>query len=121
MIVVERPTLFHAQCLVTGRGDPEHGPYIDLVRDFDFVHQGRMYVSVGAVRQMAKLLEEPDRQIHEVLTETAEELLSENERLRKENEDLSRQLDAIDALESAGFQTRQRKQTKRKEPVHAQA
>ena len=56
MIVVDVPRLFNAQCLVLKRSDPERGPYIDLLRDFDMAHQGRMYVSRVAVESMAREL-----------------------------------------------------------------
>lgn len=58
MFVVERPTLFHPQCLVSKRADDKHGPYIDLGRDFDHDHQGRMYISAVSVRAMETTLDE---------------------------------------------------------------
>ena len=84
MNVVDVPRLFNAQCLVLKRSDPERGPYIDLLRDFDMAHQGRMYVSRVAVESMARklgLLSGDEADLRGRVAELEAELVEANEEL----------------------------------------
>jgi len=47
-----------AQCLITKRADEDRGPYLDLLREFDINHQGRMYISRSAVEDMVSAFSE---------------------------------------------------------------
>ena len=111
MIAVPTPTLFHPQCMVTKRADPERGPYVDLLRDFDMDHQGRMYVSRVAVEDMAATLGLPGKAEAERLAEAERELEDARARIAQLEEELSAQdtvIQAIDTLESAEFRARKR-------------
>jgi hypothetical protein len=48
--VVPKPTLFHAQCAIKRKADI---PCVDLGFDFDLDHQGRFYISLDAVTDLA--------------------------------------------------------------------
>lgn len=122
MIAVDHPTLFHPQCLVTKRADPKFGPYVDLLKDFDHDHQGRMYVSRVAVETMAKTLGLPSSdEVEELRVKVAEkdarlqELEGEIESLR-EFEKAARY-----TVEHMGQKVRKKpgRPPKPKEPTHA--
>lgn len=97
MIVVDVPRLFNAQCLVTKRSDPERGPYIDLLRDFDMDHQGRMYISRLAVESMARKLG---------LISGDEDLLRDRvAELERQLEEAQRELESLREFEQAANYT----------------
>lgn len=109
MILVERPTLTPARCLVTGKADDKSGPYIDLLRDFDPADAfGRMYVSRQAVFDMASYYGLPTPGEFEVVQEERDEALSRIDELEEEISRTDSVLDAIDVIESDRFKARRR-------------
>lgn len=109
MIAVDAPVLFNAQCLVTRRSDPERGPYVDLLRDFDIDHRGRMYISRVAVQEMARTLG--------LITGEEQQLREENERLQAELEDVRAELESLQEFErSANYTLEHFGQKVRKKP-----
>lgn len=118
MIVVETPTLFHPQCLVTKRGDAEHGPYVDLLRDFDVDHQGRMYVSERAVEQMASALGHPTLSEAQELRTKVEELETRLAEAEAELSTAQTTIDAVHVLEHSGYKRREPRKPRKE--THAQ-
>lgn len=117
MYPIVTPTLTPAQCMLLKKGDV---PCFDLLRDFDFDHDGRIYLSVSAVEDLAA-------QIGLVPVETGEarvaELEAQVELLLAELEDERRVNSAIDVLESRDFTARRKAgrpktKTAPKEAIH---
>ena len=103
MQIVPFPTLSPAQCLLTRKGGV---PCVDLGNDFDFDHQGRMYLAVSACRDLGRLvgLVDPEGDLvknlqaaHDRITELEEQLESE-----------ARFREALDVIESADFRARKK-------------
>lgn len=90
MFLVDRPMLAPGICMFTGTNA---GPLIDLGRDFDIQHEGRMYVKASFAMEMAELAGAPSRKTvndalgeNEVLKMRVAELERENRELREFNE-----------------------------------
>ena len=102
MWIVDHPTLTPSCCMFTLKAGV---PCIDFGKDFDFNHQGRMYVSVTTARDMGKLvgLVEPEDQTDEVGRLTAE-----LKQARAELEELREFKAAVDVIESQEFRARKK-------------
>ena len=115
------PPFVPGMCLVTKQGG--EGPYVDLGRDFDYDHVGRMYIHHSAVRDMHSLLltnpelaemygeSDKDRELKEARQQIAD--------LQAAFEAQQRELDAIYVLKNSGSFTAQKKPGRKpkKEPV----
>lgn len=114
---VETATFVPGQCMFT---DSAKGPFIDLLRDFDDRHVGRMYVQVEFARQLGVLAGLPSldevtelkRLLDEVTTER-DELLEEVESLREFEQS------ARYTVETLGHRIRRKPGPKTKEPQAA--
>ena len=109
MWIVDHPTLTPSCCMLTLKAGV---PCVDFGRDFDFNHQGRMYLSVSIARDIGKLcgLVEPEDQTDEVAR-----LQTELESVRAELEELQRFKAAVDVIESQDFRARKRAGRPKKE------
>jgi hypothetical protein len=103
--IVPHPTLTPSQCLLTKKAGI---PCIDLMRDFDFDHQGRMYLSVSAAMDLGRLVGLVAPEKLEALESENASLTSELDQLRAELEVARAQLSAIDVIESADFRARKK-------------
>ena len=61
MQVVDHAVLWNPMCLVRKTSD---GPMVDLLRDYDPDNQGRIYISVAAVADLAKACDFPTPEEH---------------------------------------------------------
>lgn len=83
--VVPKPTLFHAQCAIKRKGDI---PCVDLGFDFDVDHQGRFYISLDAVNDLALSAGFPTPEELDEAEREAKNARSELEQMRAELEEL---------------------------------
>lgn len=102
LMIIERPILPPGRCAVS-LSDTDPQGFIDTgltLTDFD----PRVIVSVSWVKTTAKKLGlvEPEGDA------SNDELFRENARLRDENAQLNRELEAIDVIESRGFTARKK-------------
>lgn len=102
LMIVERPSLPPAQCAFSLATEDPQG-FIDSrlsMAGTDF----RVIASVTWVKTTAKKLGliEPDGDTDK------DQVFRENQRLREENEQLNRELEAIDVIESRGFTARKK-------------
>lgn len=95
MVIVEKATLAPAMCAITKSAN---GPFIDLLRDFDFDHAGRFYLKTSVVREMAELAGAPK----EGSLSTA---LAENDVLKMRISELERELESLREFERAATYT----------------
>lgn len=105
MFLVEKATLAPAMCAFTKSAE---GPFIDMGRDFDFDHVGRVYLRVSYARELGRFagLVEPDE-----IDRLRSELDEANARVLQLEEELAAAdgvIDAIDVIESRDFRTRRR-------------
>lgn len=111
MFLIQGPPPFvPAQCLVTKKGGDE--PFVDLGRDFDFDHVGRMYVHHSAIRDMWNLVKH--------LYEEDEEVDDRDERIREleeEVEELRKFKESIWVIKSQGMSPQKKPGRKPKEAV----
>ena len=101
---VDKATFAPGECLIT---HSPTGPFIDCQLDFDWRHDGRMYVGYQAVRQMAELFEFVPKDRHEKTLSELDEARKELEAQAEELESLRRFKTQTQAVfESAGFSRR---------------
>lgn len=112
MQIVTQPTLTPSCCLVTKKAGVE---CFDLLRDFDFDHTGRMYISLTSVRDMARMIGMVDPT--EVDQDRVAELEAERDQLAKELEDLRAFRQAVDVIESQEFRARKKAGRPKKEAI----
>ena len=106
-MLVEKPRL--GKCCVTAHTDEGAGPYFDT--NFTTASGERIYVSREGFQKMAEEFEGQLRAAEAV------ELRERIAVLEEENQELSRQFDAIDILASKGYQARKRPGRPAKEKV----
>lgn len=100
--IIDRPVLPPGHCIASFADEDPQGFIDTLITPPDI--DPRIYISVTWVKTTAKKLGlvEPDGDA------PADLLARENRALKVENEALNRQLDAIDVIESRGFQARKK-------------
>lgn len=116
MRIVERAELAPAQCAFT---KSMNGPFVDLLRDFDFDHQGRVYIRVEFVKDLGRLVGMVDVAELDAVLGQVERLEGQVAELEGELEESRRFRDALDVIESEGFRARRKPGRPRKEPVDA--
>lgn len=106
MFRVDTATLAPAMCMFTKSAT---GPFIDLGRDFDFDHVGRVYIREEYARELGRFvgLVDPDA-LGDGEREELEGLRGKVAQLEEEIAELDGALGAIDVLESRDFRARKR-------------
>lgn len=102
MFRVETATLAPAMCAFTKSAK---GPFIDLGRDFDFDHAGRIYIREAYARELGLFVGLVD------LPEESDELERAYERIAVLEDELAVSdgvIEAIDVIESRDFRARKR-------------
>ena len=117
MFLIDGPPPFlPGMCLLTKHNE---GKFIDLDQDFTWDHEGRMYLSVSAVRDMWALC----KHLYENDEERVDELAERDERihqLEREVEELEQVVQSVYVLKQKGFAQQRkpgRKPSTAKEPV----
>lgn len=112
MFIVEGDApLVPGMCLVTKKGPG--GPFVDLGRDFDIDHVGRMYIHISAVRDLWNVVKDryepkgPDPKDVRIAELEAKLGVAE------------KKLEAIYVLKQTGFSTQKKpgRKPKQKEPI----
>lgn len=106
MVIVERAMLAPAMCMLRKTAE---GPFIDLLREFDFDHEGRMYLSVAAARELGVFAGLPSQDSVDAAREAERGLREQVARLERENEELRQFKDAAEyTLHALGTKVRQK-------------
>lgn len=105
MFLVESATLRPALCMFTKSAK---GPFIDLGRDFDFDHDGRIYIRVEYARELGRFVGLTDPEDVEALRVELDSALAEVAHLEEELAQADGVIDAIDVIESRDFRSRKR-------------
>lgn len=114
---VERAELAPAQCLFT---KSHRGPFLDMLRDFDFDHVGRMYVQVEFAKQLGVLAGLPSLDEVASLKQKLAAVSDERDELREEVESLREfEQAATYTVEHMGQKVRRKPGPKAKEPAAA--
>ena len=102
VLIIDRPALLQGMCIAS-LSDEEPQGFIDTGNTSGGL-EPRVVVSVTWVMTTAKKLGliEPDGEADK------DQVFRENQRLREENEQLNRELEAIDVIESRGFTARKK-------------
>lgn len=87
-------------CLITKRND---GPFVDIGRDFDFDHQGRMYISHSAIRDLGHMIGMVDQGELDLKDQELEEIRALNNDLAKQVEKLEKFKQAVTVIKRNGF------------------
>lgn len=105
MFRVEAATLRPAQCMFTRSAN---GPFIDLGRDFDLDHDGRMYIKTSYARELGLFVGLQDPADMDALRFELDAANAEILRLEEELEQADGVINAIDVIESRDFRARKR-------------
>ena len=102
LMIIDRPALPPGRCIASLSDEDPQG-FIDTGNTSGGL-EPRVIVSVNWVKTTAKKLGliEPDGEADK------DQVFRENQRLREENEQLNRELEAIDVIESRGFTARKK-------------
>jgi hypothetical protein len=95
MRIVETAALAPAMCSITKSAN---GPFIDLLRDFDYDHAGRFYIKTSVVREMAEMCGAPREG-------TVDQALGENEVLRMRVAELEAEVASLREFEQSAKYT----------------
>lgn len=122
MQIVERAMQYPAQCFWTFKTDADGGgPWLDLGRDFDERHDGRMYLSVTAAMTFGEAAGMVRPETHEA----ALEQVAQKDAAIAELEEKVRQLEefkqAVYVMKSEGYQSAKKpgRPVNKKEPANA--
>lgn len=103
--IVETARLFPGRCMLSGRGD---GPFIDLNRDFDLDHQGRIYLRVKVAQDIGRVVGMATKGEHDALRDELAAATARVTELEAELATAIQELDAVELLENRGFRIRRR-------------
>lgn len=85
MVIVERAMLAPACCMFTKTSE---GPFIDLLREFDLDHAGRIYIKASYARELGAFAGLPSIDQLEAAETERDELRAKVEELEQENASL---------------------------------
>lgn len=105
MVLVESADLRPGLCMFLKSAT---GPFIDLLRDFDFDHDGRMYVSVQYAKELGRAAGLIDAEAAEAVRVELEGARARILELEDELLATDAVIDAIDVIESRDFRARRK-------------
>lgn len=111
MRLVDKPDFYPFKCVISGDAGDE-GPYVDTEFSFPVYNpsypEPRIFLKASRVRELGRFVGMVDGLDVEALRDERDGLERACAELRDEVARLSRELEAVDLLESAGFRRRKR-------------
>lgn len=122
MQIVERAMQYPAYCFWTFKTDADGGgPWLDLGRDFDERHDGRMYLSLSAAQSFGEAAGMIRAETHQAAVEQLEQKDAAIAELEQQVRDLEEFKAAVYVMKSEGYQSAKKpgRPATKKEPANA--